>query len=108
MSVSNIQDTTLSIRISTNGFCFCSYSPSQPDSLKYHFHPTDDDKSLAVNLRKAIDNCPLVNKDDAQQVKVIIETTEYTVIPAEYDLYPLCVILVYQRAIVYCFAQVHG
>ena len=85
MNVTNIQDTTLSIRISTNGFCFCSYSPSQPDSLRYHFHPTEDDKSLAVNLRKAIDCCPLVNKDDTQQVKVIIETTEYTVIPAEYD-----------------------
>ena len=85
MSESNIQNKTLSIRISTNGFCFCSYSPAHPDSLQYHFHPTDDDKSLAVNLRKAIENCPLVNKDGEQQVKAIIETTEYTVIPAEYD-----------------------
>ena len=27
------QKKTLSIRISTNGFCFCSYTPTEPDSL---------------------------------------------------------------------------
>lgn len=80
-----IQKKTLSIRISTNGFCFCSYIPSQPDSLQYHFYPTEDEKSLALNLRSAIDSSPLIDREEEQQIKAIIETTEYTVIPAEYD-----------------------
>ena len=85
MTVDNIQKKTLSIRISTNGFCFCSYTPSSPDSLQYHFVPTDDSTSLAMNLRKAMDECPLVDKECEMSVKAIIETTEYTAIPAEYD-----------------------
>ncbi len=85
MSVDNIQKKTLSIRISTNGFCFCSYYPQLPESLQYYYYPADDSTTLAVNLRKAIEACPFATTTEEQEIKAIIETTEYTVVPAEYD-----------------------
>ncbi len=81
----NIQDKTLSIRISTNGFCFCTYIPSEQESLKYFSCPADSRRSLASNLQDAIDSCPLIKHGDRYNVKAIIETGEYTCIPAEYD-----------------------
>ena len=85
MNMDKTADRTLSIRISTNGFCFCSYTPTDYNSLKYSFYPTDSNTSLEVNLRKAIEGCPLVSKDGNQKIKAIIETVEYTAIPAEFD-----------------------
>ena len=85
MTKDNIQKKTLSIRISTNGFCFCSYIPSLPDSLKYFTHKPDFENSLASNLQIAIESCPLIKKEEKYDIKAIIETGEYTCIPAEYD-----------------------
>ena len=85
MNVDKTANRTLSIRISTNGFCFCSYTPTDPSSLKYSFFPTDRNTSLEVNLRKAIEECPFISMDGKQNVKAIIETSEYTAIPAEFD-----------------------
>ena len=78
-----IQKETLSIRISTNGFCFCSYTPSQPDSLQYFSFEPKADTTLAANLKAAIEECPFDIKK--HEVKAIIETSEYTMLPAEYD-----------------------
>ena len=85
MSVDKTAKRTLSIRISTNGFCFCSYAPTEPDSLKYAFYPTDDNTSLEVNLKRSIEKCPFMPKQGDFEVKAIIETTEYTAIPSEFD-----------------------
>ena len=85
MTKDNIQKKTLSIRISTNGFCFCSYTPSLPDSLRYFTHTPDTERSLASNLQTAIDSCPLIRKEEVYDIKAIIETDEYTCIPTEYD-----------------------
>lgn len=85
MSVDKTAKKTLSIRISTNGFCFCSYAPEDTDSLKYSFYPIDDSTSLEVNLRKSIENCPFTQEQGDIEVKAIIETAEYTTVPAEFD-----------------------
>lgn len=75
---------TLSIRISTNGFCFCTYTASNPDTVQIHFYKTDNDITLYANLCKAIDSCPLA-LNDVSEVKAIIATCDFTTIPAEYD-----------------------
>lgn len=75
---------TLSIRISTNGFCFCIYSAADPDSVQYHFHPADKGSSLYANLCRAIEDCPLP-LDEAADIKAIIATNSFTTLPTEYD-----------------------
>ncbi len=79
----NIQKKTLSIRVSTNGFCFCSYTPSLPDSLQFFFYCPVQEISLAANLRQAIEECPFDVK--GCNIKAIVETGEFTQIPAEFD-----------------------
>lgn len=76
---------TLSIRISTDGFCFCSYVPSEPDSPQYSSYTADGEISLAANLCRAIEECPLIGKECPNDIKAIIETSEYTMLPVEYD-----------------------
>ena len=76
---------TLSIRISTDGFCFCDYIPSQPDSLNYFFYNTDKSHSMAANLKASIEENPYITKGNEYDVKCIIETNEFTVIPLEFD-----------------------
>ncbi len=75
---------TLSIRISTDGFCFCTYTGGNPDSVQYHFHKADNDSTLYANLCKAIDKCPL-DLDGVTDIKAIIVSGDFTTIPAEYD-----------------------
>ena len=85
MTKDNIQNNTLSIRISTDGFCFCSYTPSQPSSLKYYFYRTEKGLTLTSNLQKGLELCPFASLDEDYDVKVIIETDEFTALPVEYD-----------------------
>ena len=85
MTKDNIQNKTLSIRISTDGFCFCSYTPSQPDSLKYFFYKPEKGLTLTMNLQKGIELCAFISQDETYDVKVIVETEEFTTIPVEYD-----------------------
>ena len=76
---------TLSIRISTDGFCFCSYTPSLPDSLKYFFYKPEKDLTLTTNLQKGVELCPFISDSENYDVKAIIEANEFTTIPIEYD-----------------------
>lgn len=85
MTKNNIKKETLSIRISTNGFCFCSYLPDAPDSLKVFSYTPDEDNSLAANIRIALKECPFIEENEAYDIKAIIETGEYTCIPTEQD-----------------------
>ena len=85
MTKDNNQNKTLSIRISTDGFCFCSYTPSLPESLKYFFHKTEKGLTLAANLQKGIEMCPFISQDERYEVKVVVETEEFTTVPIEYD-----------------------
>lgn len=85
MTTDNIQDKIKSIRISTDGFCFCEYIPSQIESLKYFSYTPDNTTSMAVNLSNAISACPFINKGEICNIKAIIETPDFTAIPAEFD-----------------------
>ena len=76
--------TTLSIRISTNGFCFCSYTASSPDTLLYHYHEAESNMPLAANFDAAWRACPFAT-NSYNEVKAIIVTEQFTVIPGEYD-----------------------
>lgn len=79
-----ISHKTLSIRISTNGFCFCTYTPNDPQSVEYHYYEADKESSLYVNLCKAIEECPLAI-ENIKGIKAIIATNDFTALPAEYD-----------------------
>ena len=85
MTKDNIQNKTLSIRISTDGFCFCSYTPSLPSSLKYFFYKPEKEMTLTMNLHRGVELCPFISLDEKYDVKVIVESEEFTTIPVEYD-----------------------
>ena len=94
---------TLSIRISTDGFCFCDYIPAQPDSLQYFFYETDKEISLAANLRKGFGECPFTGNESYSSIKCIVETGEFTTIPLEFDNKQD-----YKAYCRYCFPQTSG
>lgn len=77
--------TTLSIRISTDGFCFCSYTASKPDALLYHYHEAESGIPLTTNFDTAWKNCPFAASNKYSELKAIIVTENFTVIPEEYD-----------------------
>ena len=75
---------TLSIRISTDGFCFCTYLPQQPDSVKYIYHECDKATSLSANFETAWEE----NKLGVQKysnIQIIVSSAEFTTIPSNYD-----------------------
>ncbi len=85
MTKDNPKKKTLSIRISTDGFCFCSYTQEESDSLELFRYSPDEERSMASNIRTAIENCPLIDDKESYDIKVIIESGEFTSVPAEYD-----------------------
>lgn len=76
---------TLSIRISTNGFCFCSYNATEPDGLLYHFHKADTGRTIAANFAEAWEGCPFAATGRYSAVQAIVATRNFTIVPAEYD-----------------------
>lgn len=82
----NIQNKTLSIRISTDGFCFCSYIPSLPGSLKYFFYKPEKGLTLTLNLQRGIELCPFVSQGEKCDLQVIVETEEFATVPVDYDI----------------------
>ena len=75
---------TLSIRISTDGFCFCTYLPQQPDSVKYIYHECDGATSLGANFETAWEESGL-GTQKYSSIQVIVSTTEFTTVPADCD-----------------------
>lgn len=87
---------TLSIRISTDGFCFCIYATGTPDDIRYHYREADSSQPLVVNLDNAWKECPFAN-ETYSNIRVIIATETFTTIPSEYNnkkeneaLYRIC------------------
>lgn len=76
---------TLSIRISTDGFCFCSYLATEPDSLQYYYHEADSNISLTANFNEAWNACTFATVERYSEIRVIVATADFTTIPAEYD-----------------------
>lgn len=77
--------TTLSIRIDTNGFCFCSYTAGNPETLRYHYHEAESSLPIATNFDTAWNSCPFAAEKKYSEVKVIIATENFTTLPTEYD-----------------------
>lgn len=78
-------DKTLSIRISTDGFCFCCYTETDPDSLQYHFYETDNSKSLVANFDEAWRGCRFATQHKYGTIQTIVATSHFTAIPSEYN-----------------------
>ncbi len=81
---STTSSTTLSIRISTDGFCFCTYDPQVPESVRYNYYECDTSLTLAANFDAAWEESGLSGQQFAA-TQVIIATTEFTALPGEYD-----------------------
>ncbi len=75
---------TLSIRISTDGFCFCTYHPQHPDSVKYSYYECDKSTSLSANFERAWEETQL-GQIKYNKIQVIVSTTEFTIVPSDYD-----------------------
>ena len=76
---------TLSIRISTNGFCFCIYEASVADSIEYYEYPVDKSRTLASNLEFAKEKFRFLTAGSFAGISVIYDSTEYTTIPSEQE-----------------------
>lgn len=83
--VENQKAKTLSIRISTDGFCFCCYVATEPDSLQYHRYETDKNITMAANFENAWNSCPFTSGMQYNDIKVIIATEKFTAIPTVFD-----------------------
>lgn len=75
---------TLSIRISADGFCFCTYIPQQPDSVKYSYHECDQATSLNANFETAWEESGL-GAQKYSNIQVIVSSAEFTTIPSNYS-----------------------
>lgn len=73
---------SLSIRLSTDGLSFCSYTPDAPQPLTYGEHDVRPVVSMAANLKEALVNEPLL-RQDFYRVNVLVCTPQFTVLPAE-------------------------
>lgn len=83
--VETYSEKTLSIRISTDGFCFCSYTATSPDSLQYREYEVDKSITLASNFERACTECSIITGERYRRTDVIIATNDFTTLPAEYD-----------------------
>lgn len=71
---------SLSIRISTNGLSFCSYTPLAASPFCYKVYDVKPTISLAANLKDALINEPML-KEEYQRVNVLITTPHTTFMP---------------------------
>lgn len=73
---------SLSIRLSTDGLSFCSYTPEGPQPFIYGEHAVRPVVSMAANLKEALVNEPIL-RQSYRRVNVLICTPQFTVLPAE-------------------------
>ena len=74
---------TLSIRLSTDGFCFAVHNPSAEEQYAYMPYDIDPMMSLTANLKKAIQETEMLRHTYAK-VNIIVADTAYTLVPKEY------------------------
>ena len=83
--VAEYSNKTLSIRISTNGFCFCTYEATAPESIKYFEYATDKEITLAANFEAARKKYSFLAAGTFKNISIIIDSEEFTTIPTEYE-----------------------
>ena len=74
---------TLSIRLSTDGFCFAVHNTSEEEEYAYMPYNIDPLKSMAANLKTAIQETNML-KHTYGKVNIIMADTAYTIVPKEY------------------------
>lgn len=74
---------TLSIRLSTDGFCFAVHNPSAEEQYAYMPYAIDPMMTLTANLKKAIQDTEMLRHTYAK-VNIVVADTAYTLVPKEY------------------------
>ena len=74
---------TLSIRLSTDGFCFTVHNPQADNEYAYLPYTIDPTRSLTANLKLAVQENEMLRRIYAT-VNIIIADTSYTIVPKEY------------------------
>lgn len=72
---------SLSIRISTNGLSFCSYTPLADQPFVYSVYDVKPTVSMAANLREALQNDPILQDKTYKRVNVLVTTQRCTYVP---------------------------
>ena len=74
---------TLSIRLSTDGFCFSVHNPSVSGEYAYQPYAIDPMKSVVANLKTAVTEVEML-RHHYGTVNVIVPDAPYTLVPGEY------------------------
>ena len=74
---------TLSIRLSTDGFCFTVHNPSVANEYAYQPYRIDPLKPLVSNLKCAVEETEIL-KHTYGAINIILADANYTLIPKEY------------------------
>lgn len=74
---------TLSIRLSTDGFCFAVHNPEAANEYAYQPYRIDPLKPMASNLKAAVEEIQML-KHGYGAVNIILADTNYTLVPKEY------------------------
>ena len=74
---------TLSIRLSTDGFCFAVHNPNAANEYAYLPYRIDPLKPLVSNLKTAIEETDMLRRNYGA-VNIILADAAYTLIPKEY------------------------
>ena len=74
---------TLSIRLSTDGFCFAVHNPLADSEFAYMPYRVEPHKTVAGNLKTAIEETELL-KHPYATVNIVLPDAPYTLVPKEY------------------------
>lgn len=74
---------TLSIRLSTDGFCFAVHNPQRANEYAYQPYRIDALKTMTGNLKAAVQETEMLRHTYAT-VNIILADTPYTLVPKEY------------------------
>ena len=75
-------ESTISIRLSTDGFCFSVLDPTSEDSTSFVDLPVDDERSLTANLRQAFRQTELL-RQAYRRANVLVAGSRWTLLPLE-------------------------
>lgn len=79
---SNLQQYTLSIRLSADGFSFFVYNSGNKNDFFYKVYPVNSQRSMAANVKLFLNDVPEL-KHSYKQVNILIHSERYTSVPLE-------------------------
>lgn len=74
---------TLSIRLSTDGFCFTVHNPQADNEYAFLPYTIDPTRSMTANLKLAVQENEMLRRIYAT-VNIIVAEAPYTIVPKEY------------------------